>query len=194
MDCGGVFPACCYDFDHRDPFDKKFTISNVSARNSVPMEEIEKEVDKCDLVCANCHRLRSWGNPLLSEKLSRSLKGNIPWNSGVESPYTPETIERMSQGQQKRFSENPGPNKGLVMPISRKQKIRDTMKQKGIKPSIDAQKAGGRKHVKSGQVSRASHFRWHVNGSIGNSGRYIGPKPNPRCILCSEESLVIAYA
>ena len=28
LDCGGVFPNCCFTFDHRDPFEKSFTISN----------------------------------------------------------------------------------------------------------------------------------------------------------------------
>jgi hypothetical protein len=41
-----------YDFHHRNPKDKEFTISKYSILN---MEKLKKEVDKCDLLCRNCH-------------------------------------------------------------------------------------------------------------------------------------------
>jgi hypothetical protein len=55
-DCGGEFPAVCMDFDHRDPSTKSFTIS---ANKTVSWEKLLAEIAKCDVVCANCHRLRS---------------------------------------------------------------------------------------------------------------------------------------
>jgi hypothetical protein len=42
----------------------------------------------------------------------------------------------------------------------------------------------GRKAVVSGQVFTLLHIRWHVNPNRGN----------PRCALCSEQGLVVAYA
>jgi hypothetical protein len=51
-DCGGVFPQYCYDFDHKDPNQKSFGISESYGK---PIAELMAEVDKCDLVCANCH-------------------------------------------------------------------------------------------------------------------------------------------
>lgn len=45
------------DFDHRDRLDKKFAISE-SARYSLRL--MREEVTKCDLVCANCHRIRTF--------------------------------------------------------------------------------------------------------------------------------------
>ena len=53
MDCGNRYPAVCMDFDHRE--DKKFNIGG----SSVSKETLIKEIAKCDVVCANCHRLRT---------------------------------------------------------------------------------------------------------------------------------------
>jgi len=41
-----------YDFHHRDPNEKEFSISKYSVLN---IGRLKKEVDKCDLVCKNCH-------------------------------------------------------------------------------------------------------------------------------------------
>ena len=61
MDCGGTFPPICMDFDHRDQSTKKATISEMV---SLKLTEENKafilaEMEKCDLVCANCHRIRT---------------------------------------------------------------------------------------------------------------------------------------
>jgi hypothetical protein len=59
-DCGQVFPYFVLDFDHR-PNSKK--IGNISAMiySGVGRHTILTEIDKCDLVCANCHRFRTQG-------------------------------------------------------------------------------------------------------------------------------------
>ena len=46
-----------FDFDHRDPLDKLFTIS--SLYKGVSYASLIAEMNKCDLVCANCHRHRT---------------------------------------------------------------------------------------------------------------------------------------
>jgi hypothetical protein len=56
MDCGGRFPACAMDFDHRDPTTKVAKVMN--HRNRVA--PVLREIAKCDLVCANCHRIRTF--------------------------------------------------------------------------------------------------------------------------------------
>ena len=59
MDCGVEYPPYVMDFDHRDPKDKDFTISaNVRSKS---LETLRQEIAKCDVVCANCHRERTWG-------------------------------------------------------------------------------------------------------------------------------------
>ncbi len=57
MDCGQCFPPCVMQWDHRDPATKAFPVSKMSNR-SVPV--ILAEIAKCDLVCANCHLIRTW--------------------------------------------------------------------------------------------------------------------------------------
>ena len=55
-DCGGRFPPECMDFDHR-PGTEKFR--GVSKLARYRLEVLLAEVEKCDLVCANCHRIRT---------------------------------------------------------------------------------------------------------------------------------------
>lgn len=58
-DCGFVHVVdineSVFDFHHRDRAEKDFTITAARARI---LETIKDELDKCDLLCANCHRLR----------------------------------------------------------------------------------------------------------------------------------------
>jgi len=47
------------DFHHRDPKEKENCLSN-AVRLGWSKEHIMKEVDKCDIYCANCHRELHW--------------------------------------------------------------------------------------------------------------------------------------
>lgn len=53
-DCGHSYPPCVMDFDHLDP---KTKIRGVS--HMVSEAAIRKEAAKCEVVCANCHRIRT---------------------------------------------------------------------------------------------------------------------------------------
>jgi len=55
-DCGGRFPPCAMDFDHRDPATKELAVSRLINRSYATLMA---EVAKCDIVCANCHHLRT---------------------------------------------------------------------------------------------------------------------------------------
>lgn len=55
LDCGGTFPSECMDFDHVRG-EKKFTLRNGMTRSKQTLLE---EIAKCDIVCANCHRIRT---------------------------------------------------------------------------------------------------------------------------------------
>lgn len=65
MDCGNSFPSCAMDFDHRPGETKKNTVSVLRAR-TVSKKILLTEIAKCDLVCANCHRIRTFQRRLLS--------------------------------------------------------------------------------------------------------------------------------
>jgi hypothetical protein len=55
-DCGQKFHFCQMDFDHRNPAQKRLPISKMGLMG---LDSIRKEVEKCDLVCVNCHRDRT---------------------------------------------------------------------------------------------------------------------------------------
>jgi len=57
-DCGGVFPACCMDFDHLPGSVKTNSVGTMVAHGH-NREAVLAEIAKCDLVCANCHRIRT---------------------------------------------------------------------------------------------------------------------------------------
>ena len=56
-DCGGKFPSYCMDFDHRNPKEKKYVIAWMPPRHG--KKRILEEIAKCDIVCSNCHRIRT---------------------------------------------------------------------------------------------------------------------------------------
>lgn len=55
-DCGESYPPFVMDFDHRG--DKEFDIGMAPTR--VSMSRLLAEIAKCDVVCANCHRFRTF--------------------------------------------------------------------------------------------------------------------------------------
>lgn len=55
-DCGIVYPHYVMEWDHLPGSDKKFGISSNMQRS---MESILLEIAKCELVCANCHAIRT---------------------------------------------------------------------------------------------------------------------------------------
>lgn len=56
-DCGQSYPPYVMDFDHLGLEDKIYNISQMVGAKG--MKSILKEIDKCEIVCANCHRQRT---------------------------------------------------------------------------------------------------------------------------------------
>src|SRR4051794_15336455 len=54
IECGENHPATL-DFHHRDPSQKGFTLSRATTK-SASRETLLVEIEKCDVLCANCHR------------------------------------------------------------------------------------------------------------------------------------------
>ncbi len=56
LDCGETQPACL-DFDHVRG-EKTMSVSAL-VRRGYAWEKIERDIQKCDVRCANCHRKRT---------------------------------------------------------------------------------------------------------------------------------------
>jgi hypothetical protein len=58
QDCGKKFAICCMDFDHVRG-KKLFSIGEISGWVAA-RHRLYKEINKCEVVCSNCHRLRHY--------------------------------------------------------------------------------------------------------------------------------------
>lgn len=56
-DCKNKFPYPIYEFHHLDPNTKDLDWTKMRLTS---LDKIKKELDKCVLLCANCHRLRHY--------------------------------------------------------------------------------------------------------------------------------------
>ena len=63
MDCGCSYPYYVMDLDHRDPTNKVAEIGILVNRGS--WSKLKAERNKCDIICANCHRERTHGTPAI---------------------------------------------------------------------------------------------------------------------------------
>lgn len=58
-DCGVIYPPYIMQFDHIIE-GKRANVSDL-VRSGVSIDNIQIEIDKCELVCANCHAERTHG-------------------------------------------------------------------------------------------------------------------------------------
>lgn len=67
-DCGKDYPHYVMDFDHLPEFDKEMDISQMYKWGS--WTKVVDEIMKCELVCSNCHRVRTWNRKKESDVLN----------------------------------------------------------------------------------------------------------------------------
>ena len=60
VDCGVVYPHYVMDWDHRGDDTKVSSVAKMVSLGR-PVSVIADEIAKCDLRCANCHRIKTWG-------------------------------------------------------------------------------------------------------------------------------------
>ena len=77
-DCGIQYPYYVMDFDHRDGALKSFALNRVERAT---MRAIMWETEKCDVVCANCHRERT------QQRISKLLN-----NKSMSQPFVFESF------------------------------------------------------------------------------------------------------
>jgi hypothetical protein len=56
-DCGVQYPFYVMDFDHREGEIKEYELNRI---DRMTIQAILREIKKCDVVCANCHRVRTY--------------------------------------------------------------------------------------------------------------------------------------
>jgi len=54
-DCGEKDPIVL-EFDHKEPAHKELDVSRLIGKS---IKRLQKEIDKCEVVCANCHKRRT---------------------------------------------------------------------------------------------------------------------------------------
>ncbi len=65
VDCGRVLPPEILDFDHT----RGNKLAKISAmRKNCSLAKLKTELDKCDLVCPTCHRIRTHERAKILEK------------------------------------------------------------------------------------------------------------------------------
>jgi hypothetical protein len=88
LDCKRKFSPCAMDFDHRDPANKLFNISEAQSKSE---KTLLAEMVKCDLVCANCHRSREYNRRHLKisylNKIINAYKNFPCMDCNVIYPY-----------------------------------------------------------------------------------------------------------
>lgn len=78
MDCGAPYPHYVMDLDHRPEFEKVKNVSRNAFWRTRPISEFVAEIEKCDVVCANCHRERSYQREQESDAVQLVLMPSCP--------------------------------------------------------------------------------------------------------------------
>lgn len=63
VDCGIKYDYYVMDFDHLNEQDKENNVARMAA-GGWSLKKLIKEINKCEVVCANCHRIRTYKNKL----------------------------------------------------------------------------------------------------------------------------------
>ena len=72
LDCGRTYPPCVMEYDHVRGI-KRCPVSRLLSRDQ-GLRCILAEIAKCELVCANCHRIRTWISDRPKPKSGRPRK------------------------------------------------------------------------------------------------------------------------
>ena len=115
---GGKCQKCGYDkciealeFHHRDPSQKEFTISG---SYNISWNKIQQELDKCDILCANCHR-------------EEHSKNTVPI-SEYEKYIIPQRVRNENAKKKKKQSD--------VIKQTRKKKYKEILRKNNINDEV----------------------------------------------------------
>jgi len=85
-DCGEVFPPYAMDFDHLGEVPKEGTVAKMVSWG-LPEKKILDEVDKCESICVNCHRIRTSTRRQL-DKIKEWIDKNVKENKDYSKDNT----------------------------------------------------------------------------------------------------------
>lgn len=68
-DCGIQYPYYVMDFDHREGETKEYELNRIDRMTT---RALLREIEKCDVVCANCHRERTYQR-IMQKQSSRPI-------------------------------------------------------------------------------------------------------------------------
>lgn len=114
--CNTQYKYPCYDFHHTDPNTKEFIWGQLRNKS---WDKIKQELDKCVLLCANCHRLEHSHASNIPENLtswfdeSEIIRTKIPKEpyvqpKKIEWPSVEEMTLLVSQSPMSKISKNLG--------------------------------------------------------------------------------------
>ena len=69
--------ALSFDWDHRDAFEKTYQISKMNCKSD---DLFYAEIEKCDLVCRNCHAIRTkhqFDNNLIPKRKCKTIENEL---------------------------------------------------------------------------------------------------------------------
>lgn len=75
-DCGNEFPPVVMEFDHRGDDQKTVKVADWPRRvgySEKAIAALRVELERCDVVCANCHRLRHADDPAVQGRRRSKL-------------------------------------------------------------------------------------------------------------------------
>lgn len=76
--CGDSYPVCCYEFHHING-EKD---GNPSKYFGLKEERMFAELEKCVMLCSNCHKTEHFGENMLKQQ----LKGINSWRESINKP------------------------------------------------------------------------------------------------------------
>lgn len=120
------------DFHHKDPFQKDFGISQFACRQvSVNIQKLEDELNKCEVLCRNCHRKRHFDYKFYKENkyiIEQKIKNHKEIQSKINRK---KIIELYEKGRtQKEIRELLNCSKGTISGIFQELGIRKERKRK----------------------------------------------------------------
>ena len=83
-DCGVKYPYYVMDFDHVG--EKKYEINALLKKKSFKL--LREELERCELVCSNCHRIRTFSRQTLLAQEIEQLASNQKAVGAIPSQST----------------------------------------------------------------------------------------------------------